>query len=549
MSPPMLNPIRRHLASPPRPRRGLGRGHIEIKTQGALGGSPDTVLQATLAGLSVNFRGRIEPPSGAGADTFAANGQLTLAGADLSPLLQATGLAFPDLTARIPADVSTDLDWRAARLDLRNLRGTFSGLALSGRLTYAPQDGTKKLTGAIDLDKTSAAALLELALGAPQPAKGGYLWSNLAFASGLPDPPPASLTLRAKTFDILPGVTGEDAALQLDVAPGIFTFRDFTMKTGGGTAAGTLTIRRDGATAAVSGHINLDAYQFDLASLHARASATLDMSGTGQNALALMSNLAGSGHASLTDVIVRRADPAAVARVFADVEHDKLTVDEAEVARALSREFDHAALNATARPFDLAVVGGVLRLTPAPVKEAERNPVSLDEFSLSLDLRTAAIDQRLGLVLLALPKDWQGAPPRVALNFKGPLTSPVRTIEDASFVNALAARAIAREAARIQAYEFDLHERAFFNQRLQSERRREQERLKAEDDARHAEADRKAAEAARLERLKKAEEARKKAEETLRTNAAPETPPAQDPQSSNASRPAPPADPSALGRY
>jgi uncharacterized protein involved in outer membrane biogenesis len=533
------------------PLNGLGRGHIEIKTQGPLSGSPDMTLQVTLAGLNINFHGQVEQPKSPGPETLAANGQLTVAGTDLSPFLQATGLAFPDLTARIPVDVATDIDWRASRLDLRNLRGTFAGRALSGRLTYALQDGVKKLTGALDLDKTSAAALLELPLGPPQPAKGGTLWSNLSFGSGLPDPPPASITLRAKTFDILPGLSGEDAALQLEIAPGVFTFRDFTMKTGGGTAAGTLALRRDGATAAVAGHINLENYGFDFPSLHGRASAALDISGSAQNAFALMSNLAGSGHASFNDLIVRRADPAAIARVFADVEHDKLAVDEAEVERALGREFDRAGLNAGARPFDLAVVGGVLRLTPAPVKGTEGNPVSLDEFSLSLDLRTAAIDERLGLALLALPKDWQGSPPRVVLNFKGALTNPARMIEAASFVNALASRAIAREAARIQSYEFDLHERAFFNQRLQYERRREQERQKAEDDARRAEAERKAAEAARIERLKKAEEARKKAEELLRTNAAPEAQPAQDPQSNapQSQRPVTPADPSSLGRY
>ncbi len=204
----------------------------------------------------------------------------------------------------------------------------------------------KKLTGTIDLDKSSAGALLELALGPPQPVKTGVLWSNLSFGSGLPDPPPTSITLRAKSFEILPGFAGQDAALQLEIAPGLFTYRNFTMKTGGGTAAGSITLRRNGPAAGLAGHLVLDNYGFDLPSLRGRVSAALDIAGTGPSPLALVSGLAGSGHASLSELVVRRADPAALARVFADVEHDKLTVDQAEIERALNREFDRGGLAA-----------------------------------------------------------------------------------------------------------------------------------------------------------------------------------------------------------
>ena len=65
-------------------------------------------------------------------------------------------------------------------------------------------------------------------------------------------------------------------------------------------------------------------------------------------------------------------------------------------------------------------------------------------------------------------------------------------IDAAALANALAARAIQRESARIESYEFDIHERAFFYQRLQSERRREAERLKAQAEAAAAAAAQKA---------------------------------------------------------
>ena len=100
-------------------------------------------------------------------------------------------------------------------------------------------------------------------------------------------------------------------------------------------------------------------------------------------------------------------------------------------------------------------------------------------------------------------------------------------------MNAVAARAIARASARIEAYEFDVRERAFFNERLQSERRREQDRLKAEADAKAAEAARRAAaEAARraeADRRARAEAARlekqRRDDAERRSRAAPPTPP------------------------
>jgi regulator of protease activity HflC (stomatin/prohibitin superfamily) len=67
------------------------------------------------------------------------------------------------------------------------------------------------------------------------------------------------------------------------------------------------------------------------------------------------------------------------------------------------------------------------------------------------------------------------------------LSQPARRIDSSAFVAALAARAARREDERIQALEFDIKERAFFNRRLKWDRARQEER------------DREAAEQARAE--------------------------------------------------
>ncbi len=515
----------------------LGHGHIDVKSTWSLASSKDVGIQATFGGTAFNFNGHVTQPDALDVAGLSAQGLVTLAGADLTPLLQTAGLAFPDLTSHLPAELAADLTWSDTRLDLRNVTGRFADIPLKGHLTYSPSSD-KKITGAIELDHASAGGLIGLAMGPPQPVKANALWSSLSFASGLIDPPPTSITLKAKSFDLLPGLSGQDAALQFETTPGVFTFRDLTMKLGKGTTAGTITLRRYGAMAALSGHLALNGYDITLPSLHATASLDLDLAGSGKTALTLVSSLAGDGHASLSDITIPRADAGAMERVFSDVEHDKLSIDESEINRALIREFDHGALKIGTRPFDLSLTAGVLRLTPTSVDDADNVPS--DEMSLSLDLRSASLEQRLGLSLLALPKDWQGPPPRLSLIFKGPLTGPQRTIEAAGFINAMAARSIAREAARIQAYEFDVHERMVFNQRLQLERRHDQERLAAEEDARRS------AEAAR-----KAEEARKRLDEPIHPPS-PDPPQRTTPPVSNAFQPQhsdAPADPSTAERY
>jgi len=529
----------------------LGAAHLEAKAPWPLGSTPTLAFKANIAGTAFTFDGHVTP--GALSDLSGSNvdGRISLSSKDISPLLQISGLGAGDLAHRLPADISAALGWADKRLSLGDLKGMLSTTPFSGRLALATGNGPAKLTGAIDLDQSSAADLASLALGAPQPpAKANALWASSAFPPANLSLPQTSLTLRAKNFQLWPGVAAANAALQFETSPGVFGFRNMTMQLGKGTASGTLTLRRDGSQAALSGHVAIANYDLALPSLTTQALLDFDLAGSGQNALALISSLSGSGHASFANLGVPQADPAGLERVLMDVEHDKIAVDEASINRALATEFDKGALQAGTLPLDIGMAAGVMRFTPtAPQPDAQ----SLADFSLALDARNATLDERLNLRPITLPRRWQGPVPSLSLSYKGRLTNPQRMIESASFVNTMAARSIAREQARIQAYEFDLHERAVFNQRLTSERKREQERLAAIEEAKRvAEAARKAEEAARLEKLrkaeeaKKAEEARKRAEEL---HAQDQQPASQKPNALQPQRQDAPADPSTAGRY
>ncbi|MEJ0050942.1 MAG: hypothetical protein WDN02_07030 [Methylovirgula sp.] len=255
-----------------------------------------------------------------------------------------------------------------------------------------------------------------------------------------------------------------------------------------------------------------------------------------------------------------RSDPTAIAQTLSDVEEDRLSIDETEIDRTLSTAFDQHALSVASATFDVGLAAGVLRFTGKGTTPATGNSGVTQQTQASLDLRTFALDQSSVLTLTKLPRNWNDVSPQVALEWAGPLESPVRNIDATSFVNALAARAISRETARIEAQEFDVQEHAVALARLESARRREADRLQAIEDVKHAVLRARARDAT-LERLQLllATEKQKVAEQAAKTQPLPITPAPQTtpaaPRPAASSPPAPstpqlvPADPSAAGRY
>ncbi len=469
----------RQIGFPTLPQKDLGPGSIEVTAHG--NHHLDTSVAALLAGTNFTFDGTFDP--NVSAPRVA--GKVKLASADLSGLMGAMALALPDLGARLPADVGATLDAGGNGIALGNLAGTFAGGKIAGRLAYAADKG---VTGALDTDAMSLATLVALALGAPQPPKPGALWSDLKFAPVEINLPPTDLAMSVANFDLWPQISGRDAQFDLAIAGGEtgleLAIHHLAMKIGAGSADADFTLRRSGPNAAAQGHLSLRDYALDLPSARGLLSADLDLAGTGDSAAALVAGFAGSGTIGFFDLVLPKSDPSALARVFDAVEQDRLGIDEAEIDRVLLAEFVKQPLALGDAKFDAGLAAGVLRLSQKGTTKIA--PGVIDDLDAVVDLHDLTLAQTSALSLAAVPKNWNGALPQVALSWNGNIASPTQSLDAAAFVNALAARAIARQSARIQAQEFDVHEHAFFLNRLQSERRREAERLKAEEDARRA---------------------------------------------------------------
>lgn len=528
------------------PGKRLGAATIAATAHGALD-HLNGQISAALAGATLNFQGdvtRVEKAPHAA-------GTLKIVSADLAGLLRALGLANPNLQIALPLDLSAGVQMDSDGLALKELSGTCGGNKIAGSLSYG---GDRGLTGTLQTDTLSLGALLQLALGPPRPVKPGALWSDTPFAPPV-KLPPALVALHAGAFSLTPTIAARDADFDLSLAGGQMGLQHFSAKLGEGRLLADLTLQRDGATAAAAGHFSIDDYALNLPTARARVSGKFDFAGTGQSAAALITGLAGSGTLGFRDLLLMRSDPSALAQVLSDVDEERLSIDETEIDRALSDAFDRHALAVDAADFDAGLAAGVLRLTGKAPTPVLGNSEVTQKTQGSLDLRSLAFDQSSVLTLTALPRNWTGAPPQVAVEWSGSIDNPTRNLDASSFVNALAARAIARETARIEAQEFDVHEHAVALNRLQALRRQEADRLQASQDVAHA-AERARERDASIERLRQLLALEKLKAQPLPIAPVPSTPAMPSPPATVLPAPAAPAtpmpvpaDPSAAGRY
>ena len=483
------------------PLTSAGRGALNLSASGDPTKGMDAKLDATIAGTSISYVGAIGQALGP-------SGDLRLRSANLAPLLQIVGIASPDpFGPSLPVELDGKVSRGDQRWTLAGLAGRIGPSRLSGDLALERGDDASKAfraSGMLRFDRLTLGNLAALVYGAPGGVRPGAVWSEARFAPGLSSPPETTVDLAVERFDLSGDFAASDARMQLGVAPGVVTLSGATMRIAGGTLGGSVVLRRDGQTAAASGQIDAQDLAVVRPWLAGRVAGKIEFTSTGASQQALIAGLAGGGSVAARDIRIPGADPDAVHRVVGLAEKDAIPAAEPDVRSALGLELPKAPLTLGARSFDATLASGVLRLTPS---------AGGPELALSVDLKSLSVDQRATLADPSPPKDWNEAAPQASIVWRGPLANPARAIDAASLGNALSIRAIARETARMQAFEADVRERAAFNRRvkaLQFMRQRAQEIAAYEaEQARIAveEERRRAAEAARLEREQKARDA------------------------------------------
>jgi hypothetical protein len=187
-----------------------------------------------------------------------------------------------------------------------------------------------------------------------------------------------------------------------------------------------------------------------------------------------------------------QSDPGAFERALKKLLAENEPLVEGRAQAVLGEELGRSALATPAVTTSMALVGGLMRLSPFVIDTKG----ATWQGAVAYDFRTLTIDARGTLSAKAAPADWTGAPPSIGLSWRGPLTAPVRDIDIGPFRNGLATIVLKRELEKIEAFE-----------KAAAERQRQIEIQEAERRRKAAE------EAARLARLKdEADRARSEAE-------------------------------------
>lgn len=434
--------------------------------------------------------------------------------------IQADGLGqiLPEGASRLLPDGLVDAYARVGfapeAVTLDDLVVNLGGAGARGSVVFAREGG---LTGRLVVPGADLRALLGSALGAGP--SGTATWSTTRFgaAAGLPD---FQLAIEAGALAAGEGVTLSDASFSLRFDQDGLRLDDLTAAYGGGRVGARFATRREGGLAQLSGRVSLD--RVDLApltggALGGKVSGQFEAGGSGESPARLIAGLGGAGSLTFSDARLSRFDPAAYARVIAATGEDASESDASRLQQRLGEALDRDswALGSVTVPFTLA--GGLIRLQPLTF---ERGGLRTEASGI-VDLRALTVDLRLGLKPLgALPKGWPSDAPQVGVAWRGPLSAPRREADVNALSNMVAARALAREIERVEAFEADARERAAHSRRLRAEREmRENERkltefLKAEEERRiaeekRAEEERRAEEARRLAEERRAEEMRR----------------------------------------
>jgi hypothetical protein len=479
-----------------RPTAALLRRPADITLRGTRVGSGR--FNATISGDVGGVRISTNRPFALSAgDDVVDSGEAEIVAADMTPFLvllgDGAGVAPP---VPVQARITVGRERDASLLDVA---GRVAGDAVQARLAVRSRSD---ISGAVTLDRLSMPWLIAtLALNSAPDPRATSLWSTTRFGQSGRLVGGGQASFKVKRLELGRGLRTDETSFTLGVTPEGITVRDFDGAFGGGRLVGTMTVTRQGTLASVVGEGSIRDTALSTISgttpFEAQLSGTLRFGASGETLASLVANFGGAGDLRLTNVKVPGADPSGIDRALRRLlaENEPLAARRAEtvVAEELNRE----PLTAARAAAPVAVVGGAIRLSPFVLDGG----AGTWQGAVAYDFKTLMLEARGTLATKTSPQRWTGSPPSIAVAWRGPLTNPVREIEAGALTNGLAAIVLQRELEKIEAFEADANESLRRRQRYDFDRRRERDRLAAEEAARQArlqeEADRARAEAER----------------------------------------------------
>jgi hypothetical protein len=253
------------------------------------------------------------------------------------------------------------------------------------------------------------------------------------------DPPRARLAVT--TQSLAPFDT--PARFDLVLAPGALSLQKVEFF--GGALRGEAELRREAGHVTLSGVAEAKSLTLQNAGFSALLDGHMSFAGSGVSMAALAGSLAGGGGAHVRELVLQGAAPDGVDAALAASEASDAPFDIEATTRALDQALAKAPLRLPDANFALRLADGLMSLTQGAN-------------TFAFDLRDGSWSLTAGVSATQRLKD--GPPPRADVVWSGPWSAPTRRIEATAYVSAVAARALAREQARIEKQKAEDRERA-----------------------------------------------------------------------------------------
>jgi hypothetical protein len=488
---------------------------LRLKAEPPSAGRPQPrwTLSGEIGGLRIDASGR---ETGHSETPFV--GDLALDAADLAPLAHVLKVSVPAIPAGQPFRLKAGVDFRNLRITLSDLDMRMGAQSVKGEIAFNLLE-FGRVSGQLRTGPLDAGGVAQLIFGPPAALPSGSIWRTTAFAPPAAMTLPGDLWIEAESLRLLDGVTLEQPKFVFRFENGIIYIEHGRGRWAGGSFGGQATLRRIGPSVSLAGRVrltNLDLGGLPGASgLGGRGDAQIEFSALGDNPRAFVSALAGNGRLEPRGALAQALAPGSVPRLVSRLAANPVAI----TGDLLAQQFlvsDRSRLPLPAAPVTLAISGGVLRAGPVDLSLGNENLRG----ALSLDLRDLTLAAEWDHTLGVTPKGWSGPLPRVRIAWRGPLSSPVTSVDATALANGLTAVALQRESERIEQLEQDARERSFFNRR----QRASDEERRAEEAARKLAEEKRLREIARQE-AETREQLRLRIEEILKEAPIPTEPP------------------------
>jgi len=453
-------------------------GRLKIKAGGNPRRDLEGSLTGVLAGVDVDFKGRISPFK-----SVPAEGRFVMRSPDLSQFAEALGGGAPLLAQNLAGQAAGRFYFERNKLTLTGFDARFGEAPFGGEISFDFGRGGQ-VAGQIKAGEIPLSTLLQPIVGRTA-LTGPDGWSREVFSPALPPLLAGDLWIEAKGVDI-GGTRLVDPQFILRFTPGSLAITGFESHLGDGQIGGQLTLLRKEKRVETSGTLRFS--RLPLPVIGGLGSGEIPFSAGGATMAEFVSTLSGAGKITIDGAAIENADPAALARLVARPIEDLEPVNENAIGGKLDGELRKGSVRLSSSERNAGLLNGNLRIGIA-ADEGSATPVGVSIVpDIHADFLRREIEAKLTFRHASLPPGWSGSLPEMAVVLSGRLdgrTASRRTLQVAPLVNGLLAVVIQRDLEKAEAFEADLREREaqYRRQRGDAFRWRREEEVRTVEEA------------------------------------------------------------------